>query len=1046
MQGAGEVMPIKTYLKNLNSKYITGGATEHTHRPALQNLLEQLLPDVTIINEPTRLDCGAPDYLVMDNQVPVAFIEAKDVGDSDLLGKNKNRAQFERYKKALDTILFTDYLTFLLCKEGEIIERVSIGEAADTILPLPENFEKFLHLIDIFSNAKPQKITSSKKLAHVMANKARLMAVAIESALLQNNAGNSLAGEMAAFKEILIHDITPKAFADFYAQTIAYGMFAARIHDNSTDTFSRTKAAELIPKTNPFLRKLFQNIAAFDLDKRIDWIVDDLAAAFNATDMRAVMKSFGKDQRDPIIHFYEDFLSSYDSRLRMARGVFYTPQPVVRFIVQAIDEILRNDFNLQAGLADSSKVKISVKNRDITETHKVQILDPAAGMGTFLVETAKKIQEYFSDQAGAWQSYVEQHLIPRLNGFELMMAPYTMAHVNFDWMLTESGYAATESQQRLRIYLTNSLEEHHPETGTLFAQFLANEAKEADYIKRDTPVMVVLGNPPYSGESKNKGEWIYSLIEDYKKEPGTNKPLKERQKKWLNNDYCKFIRLGQHYVDKNKEGILAFITSHSFIDGLIFRGMRWNLMKSFDKIYILDLHGNVKKNETLSSGIKDEGIFDIEEGTSINIFIKTGTKKSNALAEVYHYDLFGKRQMKYDYLQKTSLSTIPFVRLRPAAPEYFFVQKDIKRSNKYKKGFSITALLPVSAVGIVTAKDTFTIRNSPEEVSLLINKFLSIQNDDEVRKEFNLGKDTNSWSVANARKDLESSERNIIPIAYRPFDTRYTCYTGVSNGFHGRPIKRVMRHFILRDNYGLALCKQFKSGNSYHHAFISTDSIESGYVSNKTSEITSVFPLYVYPESDDSRQPNLNKEIVDAIAQKIRLEFEPEQSGNSGAFSPIDILDYMYAVLYCPDYREQYKEFLKTDFPSIPYPADEKSFRSLAEAGAELRALHLLTHPSLNTPITRYPITGSNQIDQRPVWESRGNDIGRVWINAQQYFDNVPLSVWDFRIGGYQPAKKWLGDRKGGTLTFDQIMHYQKFLTAMNATVGVMERIKIPYL
>ncbi len=538
-----------------------------------------------------------------------------------------------------------------------------------------------------------------------MASKARLLAATISAAFdeTDENYDNAQLWDMySTFRRVLLHDITPADFADIYAQTIAYGMFAARLHDDTPDTFSRMEAATLIPKTNPFLRNIFQNIAGYDLDPRISWIVDDLASTFRATDMKRIMQGYGHTGRkdDPMIHFYEDFLSAYDPRQRKAKGVWYTPQPIVRFIVRAIDSLLISDFGLPLGLADYSTVEREVVSEQYTKGkrgekatyrkkfHRVQLLDPATGTGTFLAEAVSCIYSKFSGMEGMWQSYVEEHLLPRLNGFELLMASYAVAHLKLDILLSGTGYTHRHDS-RLRIYLTNSLEECHPDTGSLFAQWLSSEANEANRIKRDTPVMVMLGNPPYNGESKNKGEWIMHLMEDYKKEPGGKEQLKERNPKWLNDDYVKFIRMAQHFIEKTGEGIIAFINPHGYLDNPTFRGMRWNLLRTFDAIYTIDLHGNSKKKETAPDGSKDENVFDIMQGVSINIFVRTGRKANGAMGRILHYDLYGKRQDKYNFLSEHSMSDIPFTELYPREPMYFFVPKDFSIEKEYYKGFSI---------------------------------------------------------------------------------------------------------------------------------------------------------------------------------------------------------------------------------------------------------------------------------------------------------------------------------------------------------------------
>ncbi len=1064
-------MTIEQYIDNLDKRFKLGNATEHTFRGDLQQLLESLVPTIRATNEPKRQKCGAPDFILTKKEIPVGFIEAKDIGDKDLEGKKKtgNKEQFDRYKASLNNLIFTDYINFHLYREGEFITEIAIAEIMDKgIKPLPENFANFEFLIKDFCVHVGQTIKSSKKLAEMMAGKARLLSNVIERALTSDethNEDSTLKEQMTAFKNILIHDITPKGFADVYSQTIAYGMFAARLHDPTLQTFSRQEAAELIPKSNPFLRKLFGYIAGPDIDDRIKWIVENLTEIFLACNVEKILKNYGKSTKmeDPIIHFYETFLSEYDPKLRKSRGVWYTPQPVVNFIVRAVDDILKTEFDLPQGLADTSKTTIKVNTqtadkRSATgykqmeqEVHKVQILDPATGTGTFLAEVVKHIHKKFQGQQGIWSNYVERHLLPRLNGFELLMASYAMAHLKLDLLLTETGFKPT-SNQRFRVYLTNSLEEHHQDTGTLFASWLSTEANEANHIKRDTPVMCVIGNPPYSGESANKGEWIMSLMDDYKKEPGGKEKLKERNPKWINDDYVKFLRYGQHFIEKNGSGVLAFINPHGYLDNPTFRGMRWNLLKTYDKIYTIDLHGNSKKKETTPDGSADTNVFDIQQGVSINVFVKTGKKKANELGKILHYDLYGKRDFKYDFLNENSIQSIEFNELPNVAPMYFMVQKDFEAQKTYDKGFSVSELFSLNNVGIVTARDKFTIHQTKEEVKSTIDEFLSLE-DEEARKTFNLGKDVRDWKVSYAKADLENyypDKGSFTKLSYRPFDDKWTFFTGKSKGFHCYPRTEVMQHFTLGKNIGLTLCKQFKTGDNYVHAFIANKVIESSYVSNRTSEITSTFPLYIYPETigqqtieqSNERKPNLKAEIVNHIAEKLGLTFTNEKETSKDTFAPIDILDYIYAVLHSPTYRAKYKEFLKIDFPRVPFPKDQLTFWHLVKLGREIRQIHLLESATVEQYITQYPIDGNNVVGN-PRFDSaqRNNKKGKVYINDTQYFDNVPHVAWEFYIGGYQPAQKWLKDRKGRKLKFDDISHYQKIIMALCETDRLMKEI-----
>jgi hypothetical protein len=1091
-------MTVQQYIDTINSAFKRGNATEHTYRGDLKQLIESIVKDIAATNEPKRQVCGAPDYILTKKDIPIGFIEAKDVGDKDLEGNKKtgNKEQFDRYKVSLNNLIFTDYIDFHLYRDGQFVTKIAIAEIQNgKIVALPNNFSSFEDLLKDFCTHISQSIKSSKKLAEMMAGKARLLSEVIEKAVTSdetNQENSTLKDQMNAFKEILIHDITPKGFADVYAQTIAYGMFAARLHDPTLPTFSRQEASELIPKSNPFLRKLFGYIAGPDIDDRIKWIVDSLVEIFLACNVAEILKNYGKSTKmeDPIIHFYETFLSEYDPKLRKARGVWYTPAPVVNFIVRAVDDILKTEFDLPQGLADTSKTKIKVnlQGKQVEqEVHKVQILDPATGTGTFLAEVVKQVHKKFEGQQGIWSNYVEQNLLPRLNGFELLMASYAMAHLQLDLLFTETDYKPTK-EQRLRIYLTNSLEESHPDTGTLFANWLSAEANEANQIKRDTPVMCIIGNPPYSGESANKSEWIMSLMEDYKKEPGGKEKLKERNPKWINDDYVKFLRYGQYFIEKNGTGVLAFINPHGFLDNPTFRGMRWNLLKTYDKIYSIDLHGNSKKKETSPDGSPDINVFDIMQGVSINIFVKTGKKKENELGKVFHFDLYGNRELKYDFLSENSLKTVKYKELPNTAPNYFFVSKNFNGQKIYDKGFRVNEFFTSNNVGIVTSKD-----------AILIND----------RKEF-LIKNVEDYYNIDVDKNC------IQKISYRPFDNRFVYY---DVKIIERAREKVMRHFT-RENLGL-VCKLGNAEENSVSAMISKNIIDFRSWSRPGMQGGDyIFPLYLYPETSaqrstkqtSERTPNFNLEIVNEITKKLDLTFTNEKDTSTSSafqktFAPIDILDYIYAVLHSPTYREKYKEFLKIDFPRVPYPKDKATFWKLVKLGGEIRQIHLLESPTVEKYITQYPIDGDNvvgkikfvssalqssstgvkskkvsskksvgsnneavtsgnysntetayssdnisfpqphlssnndQMLHEPTTEYQRIIKGKVYINDTQYFDNVPEVAWNFYIGGYQPAQKWLKDRKDRKLEFDDILHYQKIIVALSETNRLMKEI-----
>ena len=999
---------IKEYIEKLNRLYKTGNAREHSYRGDLQVLINTIVTDVLVTNEPARTECGAPDYIITKRDIPVGYIEAKDIG-VDLESKSL-KEQFDRYKASLQNLIFTDYLTFHLYINGEFKTKIDIAELKNgKIVPIQNNFSTFIDLIKDFCLFEGQTIKSSSTLAAMMAKKARMLENIIEAALLSDikkEETSSLRDQMDAFQKILIHDIKPKEFADIYAQTIAYGMFAARFHDKTLETFSRQEAAELIPKSNPFLRSLFSYIAGPDIDDRIKWIVESLAEIFRSADVATLLKDFGKatQTQDPIIHFYETFLTEYDPALRKARGVWYTPSPVVNFIVRAIDDILKSEFGIKEGIADSSMIDIDVKQPGEKKStkkkvHRVQFLDPATGTGTFIAELIRQVFQKFQGQEGIWSNYVENHLIPRLHGFEILMASYAMAHLKIDMLLQETGFKPIKNQ-RLKIFLTNSLEEYHEDDGTLFAlaRWLSEEAQQANDVKRDTPVMVVMGNPPYAVSSSNKSDWIQNLVADYKKD------LNEKNIQPLSDDYIKFIRFGQHFIDKTGEGILAYISNNSFIDGLIHRHMRKHLLESFDKIYILDLHGNAKKKEVSPDGSPDQNVFDIMQGVSINLFIKTAKKKKNELAKVFHFDLFGKREFKYDFLNENSLKKIKWNNLDYAEPNYYFVKKDFEGESDYEQGFSLGDLFVLSSTGVETGNDE-------KFVQFSITDF-----DNEKIEKFN--------------------HDRITKITYRPFDIRYCYY---DNDLLRRAAYKNLKNF-LSENIGLAFPRQSTNLDWSHIQLIKDLFDNRAHYSNKGRSL--ICPLYLYPDSANpelgtkaNRKPNLNLQIVNKIAGKLKLAFTEEKETINNSFAPIDILDYIYAVLHSPTYRETYKEFLKIDFPRVPYPENKKTFWKLVKLGEELRQIHLLESDVVNTYKTSYPISGENVVDKIKYEE------GNVYINETQYFSKVPEVAWNFYIGGYQPAQKWLKDRKERVLGFEDIKHYQKIIVALVETDRIMKEI-----
>ena len=734
--------------------------------------------------------------------------------------------------------------------------------------------------------------------------------------------------------------------------------------------------------------------------------MDELCAVFATANVRELMEEYFKkngavEGQDPVIHFYEDFLKEYDAALRKKMGAYYTPLPVVRFIVRAVDHVLKTDFGLADGLADTAKMPDG--------QHKVQVLDPAVGTGTFISAVIRLIYERLIEQGqkGRWPAYVHNDLLPRIHGFELMMAAYTIAHLKLSIAFKQTGF--TIFNKRLGIYLTNSLEQASPQADLLslgFAQSIAEEAKQAAVIKNETPVMVVLGNPPYSSVSSNETAYANSLVKKYKVEPGGKQKLQER-KHWLNDDYVKFIALAEDMIAKTGIGIVAMITNNGYLDNPTFRGMRWHLAKTFDKIYVLDLHGNAKKKDVAPDGSKDENVFDIMQGVSIILAVKT-TNDASA-AQVFHADIFGKREAKFNALT----ADVNWQQIELDTKNFYFVPKSTEGQSEYEKGFRVDDLFPENVTGIVTMGDSFVLDEERNKIADRIQKLASGEYTEAMlNHEFKLGKNYARFILKN-HKNIAFDESKLVKLNYRPFDERWTYF---DNKVLWRWREKIMRHFIDHKNIGLITTRLQKENPG---AFVTSDII--AHKAFNAYDSNSIFPMYLYAE-DGSRLPNLNKNIVSQIIGTIGFEASTEE-----------VFDYVYAVLHSPTYREKYKEFLKIDFPRVPYPKDKKQFAALAALGKELRELHLLESPKVQRFITSYPESGSNVVEKIAYKD------GQVYINAEQYFGGVPEIAWNFYIGGYQPAQKWLKDRKNRALTNENIEHYQKIIVALVETDRIMK-------
>jgi type I restriction-modification system DNA methylase subunit len=1122
-------MDIAAYLDEVRTQFESGHATEHSYRPALHRLFQSIDPAIRVVNEPKRGDAGMVDFLFERDGVPFGWAEAKDIDKDVIRLKGYSVEQRKRYEAAYPNLIYTNGVDFEFIRDGAQVHFVSIADFLMGLQAVPDRFEELERQLRLFAEAKPISIRSAAKLAAMMAAKAAIIKDEIGIALADDpDYRTGLGGQYQSFKANLLPALEPDEFADIYAETITYGMFAARFHDDTPDTFSRAEALEKLPASNPFLKGLFDYIAGPALPNRLRYIVDDLAQVLRASDPHSLFKDFGKftARNDPFIHFYEDFLAAYNPRKRKSRGVWYTPEPVVDFIVRAVDDVLKSEFGLPDGLADTSKVTVdwdtgqddpkTGKPRTIRkDVHKVQILDPATGTGTFLAKAVQLISDRVKARApGKWSAYVEQDLLPRLHGFELLMASYAMCHMKLDMMLSETGYKPSAKPPRLSVWLTNALEPAEREVKDLFFQPLAEEARGASEVKRQTPIMCVIGNPPYSGHSSNKGDWIESLMADYKVSPELKRPA---QAKWLSDDYVKFIRFGEHMIERNGKGVLAFITNHGYLDNPTFLDMRDHLRKTFDRIYVLDLHGNAKKKEVAPDGSPDKNVFDIQQGVAIFIAIRLGSGSAVArqaeLSEIRHGELWGGRNAKNEALWAGTVQALCGQDVSPESPPWRFKPTNKKVEASYVTGFSVAELFSPNgrpAPGIVTTQDQFAISWSKHEATQKVEALLATTNEAEARRIFRLCSQK-QWNYDVAKKELPTADwkRLIMPISYRPFDDRFTVYNS-NVAVHRRD--RVMRHFILGANFGLGTARSNKNPATDH--FIVTDKIsETKFAESSTQSVN--FPLYLYPDdgaqkdafTKEHRTLNLDPKLYAAICAAAGIDPadtamsrdadgphpnpSPEGEGlydfraatGDARPSEVKVFDYIYGVLHSPAYRETFAEFLKIDFPRIPYPHSPEVFRHVSEKGEALRRLHLMEAGAIGA--TPYPYHGEGDdvvasgfpkfeksspsrsdgekdhaehgggasgakappppsAAPLPTASPQGGSTGRVFINRDQYFDGVPEIAWTFRIGGYQPAQKWLKDRRGRALSWDDIGHYQKIVKILIETDRIMREIALP--
>ncbi|TMS41321.1 MAG: hypothetical protein FGO69_08685 [Methanobacterium sp.] len=1020
----------QSYFKGIKTSY--GQGTEYTSRTYFENLLNEIKPDkyINVIHEPKKDESisGRPDFKIEKNGLVMGYIETKIMGfnlDEIIKGTTSRESQqLKKYLKVSPNLILTNYHEFILFKNGLPVDRTVLFYPSTDKLLDKANISNLERLFTSFFTFAPKQIVSPKKLSSLLAERTKLFKDFLKDLLEseeENEFKNRLLGLKKVIEDTLIEDFSLDDFIDAYAQTITYGLFLAEI--NSKENISEDNAHKFIPKSMGILRDLFKTIDIEDIPDSIDWILEEIIDILNRIDRKELQNSFSfskiYDYEDPYVYFYENFLGDYDKDKRKSKGVYYTPIPVVNFIVKSIEYLLKENFNLEG-----------LKGEDI------KVLDFATGTGTFLLEAFKIALE--DTDEGLKDNLIHERLLKNYHGFEYLIAPYTIAHLKLSQYLKEIGYPL-EDDERFKIYLTDTLDRSEHKGLDYFTK-LTKEGLDANIIKITEDILVLMGNPPYSSESKNNKEWILKLTELYKKDVRKE----ETNIKPLNDDYVKFIRYAHWKIENNGQGIVGIISNNSYLDGLVHREMRKELLGTFDKIYILNLHGNKRKFEP------DENVFDIQAGVNIALFIKLQNPLKDK--EIYYYSTLTNnltdRELKYGFLLGNSIDTINWEVLSPEEPYYWFIPKDNTQKEEYYNGWALNEIFKEFESGIKTQRDPVTIHLDKENLVVSIKDLLDL--DDEAFKlKYNLPeKEGRDWKVAIARKsivdDLEAffskgiekssdldnddwdrliSER-VNSIQYRAFDNRWTYLSEKSKGFIKYPRWEIMRHLIVPNNKGIVFARK-TSKQHWKHIFV-TDKITDGH---SISDWSYVAPLFLL-DSEDNFELNFSDEFMEFIKKRYKQ-----------IKSPLQIFEYLYAILHSKTYLKKYNEFLKVDYPYVPFVDDVKKFRTLSYLGHKLIDVHLLKGRYSGSEIGLFPVKGDNLVNKIKYDKNSSN----LFINKTQYFKNVPETIWKYEIGDYKVIDKWLKYRKGRNLDYSEINHIQKVLRALNESVSIMDEIDQVY-
>jgi hypothetical protein len=977
------------YLDRIFDAERRGESREESFYPHLLDLFEWYaeqrgLAGLAVTQIPRKTHECLLDFQVRRGEAIAGYVEAKR--PSSNLDKAAESEQVRRYRRTFPNLLLTNFREFRLYRAGELAGRADAGR-------LDGGAERLLALFDLFCDFAPPASASTAVLAERLAGRTRILAERIHDLMARGaEEAAGLRRFYQAFSDFLLAGLDLREFVDLYAQTLTYGLLAARWQ--AGEAFDREIAAKSIPASSGILREVFLHISLGDPHPSIGWIVDEIVAILAAAPVRRMLREPRRTRgRDPVLDFYQTFLRCYDPGLRRRRGVFYTPPELVSYVVRSVHRLLATRFDRRDGLADP----------------EVTLLDPAAGTLTFVVEAVRCAVEAVRAETGEGgvPALLRDHVLRDFHAFELMMAPYAVGHLKMSLILEEMGRPLSRGE-RFPLYLTNALEDLDDleQSSLPFVAALTQEAREAGRVKKERRITVVLGNPPWSGHSANQGERLDELIrEPYEAADGrtvagydrvAGEPLGERNPKWLQDDYVKFLRFAQRKIDQAGEGIVAFVTNHSFLDNPTFRGLRWSLMETFDEIHVLDLHGNRKKRELSPDGSADANVFeDVRQGAAVALLVK----RPGLPKRVLRADLQGSRAGKLQWLRERDVESTPWREIAPRGPAFLFAPRDAVLEAEYRRGIPLNGIFVKGSAGIVTGRDAFALDTDPGELRRRILWLRTSTAPGELLP--GAPAETATWKLARAmeraRADAEWRDR-FQRLLYRPFDWRTVFY---ADYVIERPREGVMRHLLAGPNLGLIVPRQCKE----EFGALATGDL-AAHKAVSAYDVNTLFPLWLYPEgrlAGERPRANLSPEGLGQLT--ARLGEEPP---------PALVFEYVYAVLYSPPYRRRYADLLRTDFPCIPLPRDRGAFLELSALGAILVDLHLLRSDRLRQPAVRF-------------------EGGR--------FEGIEPEVWAYRVGGYQVLDRWLAARKGRALRLEEIEEFRKVAAALRETIGVERRI-----